>query len=128
MQLTVATTQPFPVNLSNVFSFAPMKAVPDSATPVNAQYSDEFFVRAFSLGKDQVSTPIVLDDQVLVLKLKSEQDLPASTVNLLGSWLAYAANQSLQTDLGAALMTPEKLKDNFAEAFSQIYGPPSSKQ
>jgi len=128
MQLTVAATQPFPVNLSNVFSFAPMRAVPDSATPTNAQYSEDFFFRAFSLGKDQVSAPIVLDDQVLVLKLKSEQELQASTVNLLGSWLAYAANQSLQTDLGAALMTPEKLKDNFAEAFSQIYGPPSSKQ
>jgi hypothetical protein len=120
--------QPFPVNLSNVFSFAPMRAVPDSATPVTAQYSEDFFFRAFSLGKDQVSTPIVLDDQVLVLKLTSEQDLQESTVNLLGSWLAYAANQSLQTDLGAALMTPEKLKDNFAEAFSQYIMPPSSKQ
>ena len=70
MQLTVGTTQAFPVNLSNVFSFAPMKAIPDSATPKNAQFSEDFFFRAFSLGKDQVSAPVVLDDQVLVLKLK----------------------------------------------------------
>ena len=128
MQVTVATTQPFPINLSNVFSFAPMKAVPDSATPTNAQNSEDFFVRAFSLGKDQVSAPVVLDDRVLVLKLKSEEQLPDSTVNLLGSWLAYASNQSLQTDLGASLMTPEKLKDNFAEVFSQNFMPSSSKQ
>jgi hypothetical protein len=128
MQLTVGTTQPFPVNLSNVFSFAPLKAIPDNATPTNAQFSEDFFFRAFSLGKDQVSAPVMLDDQVLVLKLKSEQELPDSTVNLLGSWVSYAANQSLQTDLGASLMTPERLKDNFAEAFSQYIMPPTSRQ
>ena len=126
--LTVNTLQPFPVNLSNVFSFAPLRAVPDTATPTNAQYSEDFFYRAFSLGKDQVSAPIILDDQVLVLKLKSEQQLPESTAGLLGSWLAYAANQSLQTDLGATLMSPDKLKDDFITAFSQYVMPPSSKQ
>jgi hypothetical protein len=128
MQLTVSSTQPFPINLSNVFSFAPFKAATDTATPANAVYSEDFFYRAFSLGKDQVSAPVVLDDQVLVLKLKSEQDLPDSTLNLLGSWVNYAANQSLQTDLNAALMTPEKLKDDFLTAFSQYIMPASSKQ
>jgi peptidyl-prolyl cis-trans isomerase D len=126
--LTVNTLQPFPVNVSNVFSFAPLKAAVDTATPTNAQYSDDFFYRAFSLGKDQVSAPIILDDQVLVLKLKSEQQLPDSTANLLGSWLAYVANQSLQSDLGATLMSPDKLKDDFVSAFSQYVMPPSSKQ
>jgi hypothetical protein len=121
-------TQAFPINLSNLFSFAPMKAIPDTATPVNAQYSEDFFVRAFSLGKDQVSAPIVLDDQVLVLKLKSEQQLPDTTASLLDSWLTYVANQSLQSDLGAALMTPEKLKDGFFTAFSQYIMPSTSKQ
>jgi hypothetical protein len=128
MQLTVSSTQPFPINLSNVFSFAPFKATTDAATPANAVYSEDFFYRAFSLGKDQVSAPVVLDDQILVLKLKSEQDLPDSTLNLLGSWVNYAANQSLQTDLNAALMTPEKLKDDFLTAFSQYIMPASSKQ
>jgi parvulin-like peptidyl-prolyl isomerase len=128
MQLTVGSTQPFPINLSNVFSFAPLKAIPETATPSNATYSEDFFFRAFSLGKDQVSSPVVLDDQVIVLKLKAEQNLPDSTLNLLGSWVAYAANQSLQRDLGAALMTPEKLKDDFVDAFSRTFGPPTSKQ
>ena len=127
-KLTVVQTQAFPINLSNVFSFAPLKAIPDAATPGNAQYSEDFFVRAFALGKDQVSTPVVLDDRVLVLKLKSEQQLPDTTVGLLGNWVAYAANQSLQTDLGAALMSPEKLKDEFFTTFSQYIMPSTSKQ
>jgi peptidyl-prolyl cis-trans isomerase D len=128
MKLTVVPTQPFPINLSNVFSFAPLKAIPDTATPVNAQYSEDFFVRAFSLGKDQVSTPVVLDDQVLVLKVKTEQQLPETTMTLLDSWMAYVANQSLQSDLGAALMSPEKLKDDFFTVFNQYIMPSTTKQ
>jgi hypothetical protein len=120
LQLTVGTTQPFPVNLSNVFSFAPMKAIPDTATPTNAQYSEDFFFRAFSLGKDAVSAPIVLDDRVVVLKVKAEQQMPESTLSLLGSWIDYTGQQSVQNDLSAALMTPDKLKDNFAATFARM--------
>ena len=75
-----------------------------------------------------MSAPVVLDDQVLVLKLKSEQQLPDTTVGLLGNWVSYTANQSLQTDLGAALMSPEKLKDEFFTTFSQYIMPSTSKQ
>jgi len=127
MGLKLVPTEFFPVNLSGVFSFAPLKANPDTATPTNAQSSEDFFFRAFSLGKDQVSDPIVLDDQVLVLKLKAEQQLPDATVKLLGSWIAYVANQSLQNDLSAALMSPDRFKDNFAATFAQLY-PSSAKQ
>jgi peptidyl-prolyl cis-trans isomerase D len=123
MQVNVASLEPFPINLSNIFSFAPLRALPDSATPTNASYSEDFFYRAFSLGKDQVSAPIVLDDQVVLLKLKAEQQLPDSTAALLDSFVAYSANQSLQTDLGSVLMSPDKLKDDFVNAFSQFYGP-----
>ena len=60
----------------------------------------------------------MLDDQVLVLKLKGEQQLPESTAGLLDSWVAYMANQSLQTDLGAALMTPGQAEGQLRRAFS----------
>ena len=126
--VTVATLQPFPINLSNMFSLAPLRALPDSATPANAAYSEDFFYRAFSLGKDQVSAPIILDDQVLVLKLKSEQEMPASSAAIMSSWLAYAAGQSLQSDFGAILMNPDKLKDDFISVFSRYVMPSSSKQ
>ncbi len=124
----VVSTEFFPINLTNLFSFAPLKASPEKATPTNAQYSEDFFFRAFSLGKDVVSAPVVLDDQVLVLKLKAEQQLPDSIAGMLGGWVAYTANQSLQRDLQAALMTPEKLKDDFFPAFNKYVMPPSTKQ
>jgi peptidyl-prolyl cis-trans isomerase D len=121
--LKAIPTEFFPVNLGSVFSFAPVQAKPDTATPSSAVYSEDFFFRGFSLGKDQVSPPIVLDDQLLVLKLIGEQQLPDTTVSLLDSWISYIASQSVQTDLGAVLMTPGKLKDNFMETFTKYVQP-----
>jgi peptidyl-prolyl cis-trans isomerase D len=125
-QLSVATLQPLPINLANTFDLAPLKAVPDSATPLNAAYSEEFFYRAFTLGKDQVSAPIILDDQVLLLKLKSEQTMPDSMAAAMTGWLAYRASQSLQQDLVAVLMSPVKLKDDFLSTFTTYIMPASS--
>jgi peptidyl-prolyl cis-trans isomerase D len=127
MGLKARVTEPFPVNLSSVFSFAPVRAIPDTDTPTAASTSEDFFYRAFTLGKDQVSAPVVLDDQVVVLKVKEERQMPDATLALLDQWVAYVANQSLQGDLSTALMTPEKLKDNFSSAFTSLY-PASSKQ
>lgn len=121
--LKVTRTEFFPVNLQNVFSFAPLKAIPDTATPSNAVYSEDFFSKGFSLGKDQASGPIVLDDQVLVLTLLAERQMPDTTVNLLGGWIDYIAGQSAQVDLSTALMAPGKLKDNFEEVFAQSFAP-----
>jgi hypothetical protein len=113
----------FPINLQSMFSFAPLKAIPETATPANAIYSEDFFVRAFSLGKNQVSPPIALDDQVIVLQLKAERQLPDTTMNLVGNWVGYVASQTAQGDLTELLMAPGKLKDNFVEAFSQFFIP-----
>ena len=128
MGLKVVPTDFFPVNLSNVFSFAPLRATPDTETPAGASASEDFFIRAFSLGKDQVSPPVLLDNQVVVLKLTAERQLPDTTVNLLDSWISYAAGQSIQTDLSQVLMTPDKLTDNFSETFDRYVMPTNAKQ
>jgi peptidyl-prolyl cis-trans isomerase D len=125
--LKVVPTELFPINLGNVFSFAPVRAAPDSETPPGLASSEDFFVRGFSLAKDAVSAPVVLDDRILVLKVKEEKQLPEAMAAQLGGFAAYMANQSVQNDLGTGLMTPERLKDNFAEVFSQIM-PSDSRQ
>jgi len=128
MGLKVSSTAFFPINLSSVFSFVPLKATVDADTPANAASSEDFFYRAFTLGKDQVSAPVVLDDQVLVLKLKGEQLLPDSVASIVPNWVPYIANQSLQYDLYAVLMTPDKLINSFDTAFNTYVAPSSAKQ
>jgi peptidyl-prolyl cis-trans isomerase D len=124
----VATLDPFPVNLENVFSWAPIKATPDTATPLNAVYNEDFFVKAFSLAKDQVSAPVVLDDRILVMKLKEEKQLPEATASQLDGFIDYVARESLQGDLQAVLMTPDKFKNNFEAAFEQYVMPRTTRQ
>ncbi len=128
MGLKISSTVFFPVNLSSVFSFAPLKATVDADTPTNAANSEDFFFRAFTLGKDQVSAPVVLDDQALVLQLKGEQQMADSTASIVSNWVPYVASQSLQYDLYAVLMTPEKLTNNFDTAFTTYVAPSSAKQ
>ncbi len=128
MGLKVSSTLFFPVNLSSVFSFVPLKATVDADTPANAANSEDFFYRAFTLGKDQVSAPVVLDDQVLVLQLKGEQQMADSAAAIVSNWVPYVANQSLQYDLYSVMMTPDKLTNNFDAAFSTYVAPSSRKQ
>jgi peptidyl-prolyl cis-trans isomerase D len=118
--VAVAETSYFPINLGNTFPMTPLRAVPESATPTSAAYSEDFFYRAFSLSKDQASSqPIVLDDRVVVLKVAGEQTASADSARLLEQVLLYLASQSLQADLQQALMNDKRLKSNFDQTFSR---------
>jgi hypothetical protein len=66
----------------------------------------------------------VLDDQILVIQLKAERQMPDKTLEIVGNWTEYMASQSAQSDLSDLLMAPGKLKDNFAEAFGQLFVSP----
>ncbi len=125
----VAQTTWFPINLQNTFVLAPVKAIPDSATPPSAAYSEEFFTKAFSLAKDQVSSPVVLDDRIVVLKLTGERRMPEANSQLMNNFTDYLANQSLQVDLQAQLLDPKLLQDNFFDAFTRyVYRSPRPQQ
>jgi peptidyl-prolyl cis-trans isomerase D len=118
--VTVAETTYFPINLSNTFPLAPLQAVPEDATPYSAAYSEDFFYRAFSLAKDQASSqPIVLDDQVVALKVAGEQQMSAENAQLMDRVLAYLASQSLNADLQQELMNDTRLKSSFDETFTR---------
>jgi hypothetical protein len=118
--VTVAETAYFPINLSNTFPLSPLVAVPEDATPHSAAYSEDFFYRAFSLAKDQASSqPIVLDDQVLVLKVVDERPASAESAALMDKVLAYLVSQSLQPDIDQELMNDKRLKSSFDETFSR---------
>jgi peptidyl-prolyl cis-trans isomerase D len=127
--LATAVTSWFPINLQGVFVLSPLKATPDTATPSSALYSEEFFQKAFALGTDKVSSPIVLDDRIVVLKVAGERDMPEANSQLMKTFADYVANQSLQTDLQNELMDPKLLKDNFLDAFSRnVYRRPQAQQ
>ncbi len=114
-KLKVVQTAAFPVNLGNFFSFAPFQAADQADTPSSAIYNEDFFYRAFSLGKDQTSQPIVLDDQALVLKLQEETEAARLHGQPAGQ-LDHLHRQPVRTE------GPERRPDDAGQAEGQLRG------
>jgi peptidyl-prolyl cis-trans isomerase D len=116
-KLTAASTDWFPMNLSGIIRYKTIRTIPDTVSLSSAQYSEEFFQRAFALSKDQTSAPVVLDDQIVVLKLIGERKAASDQDAALDYYYQDFMNQSLQTDLQNELTNPKKLKNNFDAVF-----------
>jgi len=66
----------FPINYLEVFPTKAVKPVEtDAPSIMSASGSEDFFLEAFSLGQDEVSNPIRLGDQVVVLRLIEEKTI-----------------------------------------------------
>jgi hypothetical protein len=88
-----------------------------------ATYSEEFFLRAFSLGLGEVSSPILLDDQVIVLRLDDMRAAPQRERDLLGDYYTYFAQQSVEQDLQNVLLDPDFIQDDFDATFYEYVFP-----
>jgi peptidyl-prolyl cis-trans isomerase D len=122
-------TDYFPLNYQNYYFLAPVRSTSQDVNLSSAANNEDFFLKAFSLGPGQVSGPVLLDDQVVVLKLDEVRQAPSEQLDMTDRYYSYFAEQALQGDLQAALLKPEYLKDNFQQVFfSQIYRPQQTKQ
>jgi len=115
--LKAQATEYFPLNYQGFYFLAPVRAVGQEADLSSAAANEEFFLKAFRLAPGEVSEPVLLDDQVLVLRLEDVRQAPQEQLDLSAEYLAYFARQALEADLQAGLLKPEYLKDNFHEAF-----------
>jgi parvulin-like peptidyl-prolyl isomerase len=83
----------------------------------SATANEEFFLKAFRLAPGDISEPVLLDDQVVVLRLEDVRQAPREQLDLSAEYLSYFARQALEADLQAGLLKPEYLKDNFHDTF-----------
>lgn len=117
--LPVGATEFFPVNFQGYYFLTPVRAVGDGFDLTTAASNEEFFVKAFALPPGGVSDPVLLDDQVLVLELVETRQAPASDLEIMGDYVAYYAQQSLEQDLQSTLLDPKNVEDNFTDTFYQ---------
>ncbi len=115
----VGTTDYFPLNYQSFYFLSSVRSSTEQFDISSAAYSEDFFLRAFSLTPGQVSSPILLDDQVLILRLDDIRQPPAQERELIDDYYNYYAQQSLEQDLQNALLKPEYLEDNFDATFYQ---------
>jgi parvulin-like peptidyl-prolyl isomerase len=115
--LKTRETEYFPMNYQSIYFLAPVRAVGQEGDISSAASSEEFFLKAFRLAPGQVSEPVLLDDQVIVLRLADVRQAPKEQLDLSSEYLSYFSRQAMQADLQATLLKPEYLKDNFHDTF-----------
>jgi parvulin-like peptidyl-prolyl isomerase len=115
--LKTQQTEYFPLNYQGIYFLAPLRAADQEADIASAGSNEEFFLKAFRLALGEVSEPVLLEDQVIVLRLEDVRQAPQEQLDLSGEYLAYFGRQALQADLQAGLLKPEYLKDNFHDTF-----------
>ena len=127
--LTVHSTAAFPLTYQGFFgTVTTLAAQGASGSPdlSSATYSEEFFQKAFALKAGEVSDPLPLEEQVLVLQLKAEEPLSPEVKNAITQSVPSFVAQTTQADLQEHLVDPAKLVDNFNAVFSENTNPRSA--
>jgi hypothetical protein len=124
--------EPFPINYGNseLLGFVPSSAV----TELNGAETNENFLKtAFSLRQNEISTPLVLGSNVIVIKLNEETNtLPEAGENdesggqIITSAGSFSLEQyyTAQFDQMASqsvVMKDKRFKDDFTNVFFKYY-------
>ncbi|HOX31929.1 MAG TPA: SurA N-terminal domain-containing protein [Spirochaetales bacterium] len=130
--LPVKSAGPFPINYGD-FSiyvseyrqyipvFAPVagEAAPELAA---ASTSDRFFEAAFSTAPGSVAEPLVLGDNVLVLRVKEASSLGAES-NGAEIFYPYFVRSKAETEAREAFLKSPLFKDNFSAVYLKNFMP-----
>ena len=117
----VIKTESFPINYGNSMFFKPVKVEDKDNSLSNLAYNDDFLQAAFSLDKDEISEPVIVNNAVLVITLDSVSELYSSETDLLDSYYPYIVQQINDSGLSNYFLTSDKVKDNFNETFSEYF-------
>ena len=110
----VTEIDPFPLNSGNVDVLLKLDS---SATELtNAEKNENFLKKAFTLKKDEISEPIVLNDNVIVLQYTKDGEIPEDAdinPNLLNNY-----DETAET---SELINSSKLENNFLSVYFENF-------
>lgn len=114
--VTPTAVGPFPLNYGNSPLFA---SVSSSDVALTGAASNENFMKtAFSMQLGEMSSPMVLNNYVVMLMLTEETTVPAEENPVL---FASYVNQFDQSAIQNAVMTSDKLQNDFLTVFFQYF-------
>ncbi|HAE23120.1 MAG TPA: hypothetical protein DCG47_12465, partial [Spirochaetaceae bacterium] len=124
--LTVKSTSSFPLNYGGALDlgyFSLFNTLDTSNSPElnGADRNEAFLLAVFSLGSGELSKPLVLNDNVLVLRVSEIRSAEESTLGLIEAYYPSVLQESLSRDLASGIMKSPKLKDNFLDTFLRVF-------
>jgi hypothetical protein len=113
------TTGFFPLNYGNNQLLSPMDS---SVTALaGAQNSDLFLKTAFSLRINEISSPILLNDNVIVLRFVDERETETFTEDLLQMWYPMYAESFNQSAVQNYFFGNGKLENNLIDVYLKYF-------
>ena len=99
---------------SQLIKYVPSDSIPELQ---GCQLSENFLKTAFSLKKGEISTPVVLGKNIVVLKMIEEKTDDLSNTENLKSTYPDVTNQFEQMAVSNFFMKSDKLVNNFATVY-----------
>lgn len=94
----------------------------DGDASLSGANTNEFFLKSINkLGINEISEPLILGDNVLVMQLTEETERDAAELTSVGPLLSYAAQNWQGSQMKEYIFQSDKFEDRFGETFSRIF-------
>ena len=111
--ITPVDIPPFALNYGNSPVLTSLQAADGSM--VNAEQNENFLKTIFSMKLNEISSPMVLNDNVVVLQY-TQEDNTVSAENTASTFAMYSTYFD-QTSVQNSIMSSDKLENNFLQVF-----------
>jgi hypothetical protein len=110
----------FPINYGNnsLMTTLPVDTVKQLS---GAQTNEDFLVKAFALKDGELSEPLVLGKNIVVLKMKEETKLEDSVLESLEFMYPYYTTNFDQTAVSTYFMSSSKLENNLLDVYFKYF-------
>jgi hypothetical protein len=134
--IAVKTVGPFPLNYGDLTvsiygQSAPLfkAVVPEGDSDLaGASTNEKFLTTAFSLAPGAVADPLVLGDNVLVIKAKEVGTAKDEDLSSIGFYYPYFMQSKASTEVRDLFVDSPSLKDNFSSVFFKYFQPTAAKK
>ncbi|HOX91631.1 MAG TPA: SurA N-terminal domain-containing protein [Spirochaetales bacterium] len=126
--LTVKSTDPFPLNYGGAFNLGYFSLfgeldTTDKPEIAGAANNETFLKTVFTLQAGQLSDPIVVNGNAIVLRVLEISVAEDSALGMIDAYYSGVLQDGLGKDLAQKILQSPKLKDNFIATFSRIFAP-----
>ncbi len=114
------TTTSFAINYGNAKILAPLP-VETNTELASAVKSESFFKTAFSLKGTEISEPVLLGTEVLVLQINAEKAADPQMLEMLPLFYNYYTSSWSQGTMSDSILKNKKLEDNFMNTYLKFF-------
>lgn len=132
--LEISSVGPFPLNYGDLSITAYGQTAPlfrslndgTKSELATASTNERFLTQVFSLAPGALSEPVLLKEEVMVLRVKEVGSALDEDLSSISLYYPFLFQQRLEGDLRDVFMKSPKLKDNFMDTYFKYFSPKQS--